>query len=355
MSGNIPYAQPYPWRDEKVAAREKIAAQALKKRKFVGAGVAMLQKESLGQTSKMSTTAKSILVNLMHQYGMEVPPGAGNYTNEGTGEGGEAPASKSNSYSSNTNVASKTPPKHHGVPSLGTAEDEIVKNAQAGKYSVFKTILSVLENEKTLEAVPTQMLLSKVCLVVPPRAIPGSMDAKDIVMAALQFLSSSFDPKSNEMMKLPLVKAVQRYSDLDKRHYQKSGTWKLDEIDDDKLFKLEGLYLSSPASWKWLGREAFCPRLTKDEEATFFLKGTVPESAAGKTKQAPRKRKATTSPSPSVARSETPATASAPLVIVTASVDLDSSAIAKSVDEDESDDDDGPIVEATILEDDDED
>lgn len=351
MSGNIPHAQPYPWRDEKIAAREKIATHALKKRKFVGAGFAMLQKESLGPTSKMSKAAKNILVNLLHQNGMDLSP-----NNDSDGVKGGASTSSNNS----TTVASNILPKRRGVPLPGTTEDEIVKNAQDGKYSVFKTILSVLENEKTLEAVPTPILLSKVCLVVPPNTIPGSMDAKDLVMAALQFLSSSFDPKSNEMMALPLIKAVQRYSDLDKRHYQKSGTWKLDDIDDNKLMKLEDLYLSSPASWKWLSREFFCPRLTKDEEATFFLKGTVPESAAGKTKQAPRKRKAATSPAPSVARSETP-TSSAPLVVVaTASVDLDStavdldSAIAKSVDEDDDDDDDGPIVEATILDDEDE-
>jgi hypothetical protein len=354
MSGNIPYAQPYPWADETMVARQKIVTQALRKRKFVGTGLALLQKEALGPKSKMSPTAQNILVNLFHQHGMEL-------SNEVLSES----ALKDNN---NTTGQSKRPKiilqisKKRGVPEPGTPDEEIVKKASEGKYSLFKTILSVIENEKTLDAVPTPLMLAKVCFVVPPSAIPGSMDAKDMVLAALQFLSSTYEAKSKEMMELPIIKAVQRYSDLEKRYYQKEGTWQLEDFDKDgRLLKLEDFFLLSPSSWKWLRREVFCPRLTKAEEATFFLNGTVPEGATGKAKQPPRKKKATPTkkptaatkkeaPSPtasSFAHSETPSFAPS---FDAADASIAEASVAASSDSEG--DDDFPVVEAQILDDD---
>ena len=48
---------------------------------------------------------------------------------------------------------------------------------------------------------------------------------------------------------------------------------------DDRLLKLEDLFFSSPYSWKWLRREAFCPHLPKAEEADFFLAQGLPDEA----------------------------------------------------------------------------
>jgi hypothetical protein len=337
MSGNIPFAQPYPWNIPSMEASQENASRLLRKRKFVGSGMAQLQEACLGPNSKMNNTAKNILVNLFHHHGMEIPniPGTGK-------------ADKISNILEGSLLSSKSLTlQKRGEPAAGISADDILRNASEGKYSLFKTILRIVDNDEGI--VHTKVFLSKACLVVQSSTIPGQMDAKDMVLAALHFLSTTYQPKSRELLELPMIRAVQVYSDLEKRSYQKAGTWKLDDIEF-KVLKLEGLFLQSPAHWKWLKRESFCPRLTCEEETSFFQTGTVPGRAEPKRKGEVRRRQrkttsAATSPAPSTVRTETPT----PSYLAEASVD----GTATSVD-DEDEDDDEPVVEAMILEDDDE-
>lgn len=314
---------------------QQTAIRSLRKRKFVGSGLAHLREGSLVPGSKMGKTAKKILVNLFHQRGMEIP--------SMSGTGG---SDKSTNPPRGSSLPKPPKSQKRGEPKAGTSEEDILQNASEGKYSLFKTILRIIENEE--ELIHTKVFLSKACSVVQPSTIPGQMDAKDFVLASLLFLSITYKPKSRELLELPVIRAFHLYSDLEKRSYRKFGTWKLDEIES-KLMKMEELFLNSPSRWKWLKRETFCPRLTQEEEIVFFQKGTVPPRAEPKRKVEVRRRtrktpSATTSPTPSTMRTETPT----PSFVAEASVD----GTATSVDED--DDDDGPVVEATILEDDEE-
>jgi hypothetical protein len=334
MSGNIPFAQPYPWNNPSMELAQQNASRLLRKRKYIGSGLTYLQETCLGPNSKMNKTAKNILVNLFHHHGMEIP------STSGTGK-----VDKTAKILEGSQSSFKSPTlQKRGEPQAGTSADDILRNASEGKYSLFKTMLRIVDHDEGI--VHTKVFLSKACLVVQPNTIPGHMDAKDMVLAALHFLSTTYKPKSGELLELPMIRAVQVYSDLEKRSYQKAGTWKLDDIET-RLLKLEELFLQSPAHWKWLKRETFCPRLTWEEETTFFKTGIVPARAEpkrkGEVRRRPRKTaSAATSPTPSTVRTETPT----PSCMADASVD----GTATSVDDE---DDDGPIVEAMILEDDD--
>jgi hypothetical protein len=337
MSGKTPFAQPYPWNNPSLEAAQQSALSLLRKRKFVGSGLARLQETCLEQNSKMHKSAKNILVNLFHHHGIEIP-----------NTSGSVQVGKTSNMLKGSPVLSKPPTLHkRGEPQAGMSVDDIIRNASEGKYSLFKTILRIVENNDGI--VHTKIFLSRASLVIQPSTVPGQMDAKDMVLAALHFLSTMYKPKSRELLELPMLRAVQVYSDLEKRSYQKAGSWKLDDIDiESRLFNLEELFLKSPAHWKWLKREIFCPRLTSEEETSFFQTGIVPGRAVpkrkGEVRRRPRKStSAATSPAPSTVRTETPT----PSFLAEASVD----GTATSVD-DEDDDDDGPVVEAMILEND---
>ncbi|KAG7355948.1 hypothetical protein IV203_000634 [Nitzschia inconspicua] len=327
MSGNIPYAQPFPWNSPSLEAAQQLSTTSLRKRKFVGTGRAFLLEESFGSKSKMGKTAKRILKTLLHQHGTELPAVSESVK-----------AMKSTPRSQKVLKFQK-----RGEPHPGTSDEEILRNASEGKYSLFKSILRIIESETGV--VHTKEFLGKACLVVDPSTMPGHMDAKDMVLAALHFLSTTYKPKSQDLLELPLIRAAQVYSDLEKRNYLKAGTWKLNEVED-KILKMEELFLTSPRHWKWLKRDTFCPRLTWEEESLFYRKGAVPPRAEPKRKGEIRRRSKNsasnpTSPTPSAVRSGTPT----PSLLAEASID----GTATSVDDE---DDDGPVVEAMILDDD---
>ena len=102
-----------------------------------------------------------------------------------------------------------------------------------------------------------------------------------MVLAALHFLSSKSETQSDHILWLPLIRPLQAFGDLEKRNFEKVGDWRLEDIEE-KLLKMEEVFLSSPSSWKWQKRESLSLRLSKANEDFFFMKGTIPLCATAK-------------------------------------------------------------------------
>jgi len=255
MSDDIPYAQPFPWTEESQGS----STRSLRKRKFVGSGLALLRKESLGSESKLGNIAKNILMNLFHQHGIELNGEMESDENKFKGIGLSDRALR--------------------VPSP-TGKTEIVLETESGNKSLFIALLKAV-TESSTGTTSTRQILGKVCLLLQPGSLPGIMDSKDIVLAALHFLSSNDETKSDHVLRLPLIRPLQAYGDLEKRTFEKVGDWKLEDIKG-KLSRMEEVFLSSPSSWKWQKRESLSLRLSQADEESFFMKGTIPLCAIAK-------------------------------------------------------------------------
>jgi len=255
MSDDIPYAQPFPWTEESQGS----STRSLRKRKFVGSGLALLRKESLGSESKLGNIAKNILMNLFHQHGIELNGEMESDENKFKGIGLSDRALR--------------------VPSP-TGKTEIVLETESGKKSLFIALLKAV-TESSTGTTSTRQILGKVCLLLQPGSLPGIMDSKDIVLAALHFLSSNDETKSDHVLRLPLIRPLQAYGDLEKRTFEKVGDWKLEDIKG-KILRMEEVFLSSPSSWKWQKRESLSLRLSQSDEESFFMKGTIPLCATAK-------------------------------------------------------------------------
>jgi hypothetical protein len=271
MSEDIPYATPYPWDNPEMEDSQKYVNEALSKRPFVGSGLAALRKNAFGPNSTMGDVAKNLLMNLFQQYNIEV----GNEEEDFETEADEL-------YGGSLDKLRRK------TVSIGTADDEVLELARNGKLSLFGSILKVIEEGES--PVTTKTVLRNCCLTLRPGDLPGSLDAKEVVLAAIHFLSSDFEANSDQLLSLPLVRQIQDAGDLEKRSYEKVGDWKLPVIKDN-LFRMEQVFLTSPTSWGWLRREAFCPRLSRKDEASFFLKGSIPASATAKKAKGETSRK----------------------------------------------------------------
>ena len=255
MSDDIPYAQPFLWAEE----NQGNSTRSLRKRKFVGSGLALLRKESLGSESKMGNVAKNILMNLFHQHGIEL---------DGEMESDENKFKGIGLSDRSLRVATNT------------GKTKISEHGESGNTSLFFALLKAV-TESSTSLISTRQLLSKACPLLQPGSLPGIMDSKDMVLAALHFLSSNNETKSDHVLRLPLIRPVQVYGDLEKRNYKKIGDWKLGDIVV-KLSRMEELFLSSPSSWKWQKRESLSLRLSREDEESFFTKGTIPLCATAK-------------------------------------------------------------------------
>lgn len=274
MFEDIPLATPYPWDNLWMVEAQRQGNNKLRKKRFMGSGFKALYKNALKPNTKTGSLTKSLLVHLLQQHGIE------NRTEEVDPEN-DADAM----YGRDGMDLNRSP------ATSGTADDNLLQAARSGRLSLFASILSVLEEEKT--PVSTKTFIRTCCLTLRPGDLPGSVDAKEMVLSALHFLSSDCNVRSDQFVSLPLLRPTQDVGDLEKRNYEKAGNWTLSKIKEQVL-RLETIFLSSPSSWKWLRREAMCPRLAKKDEDVFFLKGNIPASASAKrTKtETTRKRKA---------------------------------------------------------------
>lgn len=274
MDKDLTYASPYPWDDEEMETSVKASNKMLCEKPFIGSGFQSVQKH-LGPRTQLNDTAKELLKNLLHEHNVKLED-----------HGGDLGTNAEALYVMHM-TTQRWPPLQE------SQDEETLQMARDGKLSFFSSILSTMETNDP--PVSTKRLIRHSCLTVKPGDLPGNVDAKDFVLAALHFLSSVLKSVPNvRFPSLPLIRPVQWTGDLEKRNFEKVGDWKLDDIQE-KVNNLEQLFVRSPSTWKWLRREAFSPRLSSDDETTFFLKGSIPAGASAKKVKVGVKRKA---PSP---------------------------------------------------------
>ena len=305
---------------------QRSANEKLRKRPFIGSGLAALHKSAFGSKSTMGSVAQNLLRNLFHQHGVEI--------NDEAAE--SSWADKVYGYTvADPDIQAKS------AALVDTPDADIQKRAKAGEISLFLTILQIIDDNPA-GPIPTKELFKTCCLAVNPADVPGSMDAKEMVMGALQFLSREFESNSHELVSLPLIRPAQELADLERRTFHKHGDWTLNDTLKEQVWRLEQIFVSSPSNWKWLKREFHSPRLSSKDEISFFLKGAIPASAAGKRVQkepTSRKRKAT-SPAPAAARSSSPASVAAETVVDSSEPVVEATVVADDDDEDDDEDED---------------
>lgn len=325
----IPNATPYPWApSERLLSLQPHKLITSSKRKsadtYTSTGFSYLQHELLlnKSPSQISETAKSLLSNLLDEHNVKL-----------------------NQDLNDSSLKQHAPPAKKQKMLVAVTEDmsdeTVLKMAAAGELSFFGSLLATMEHggdgtdrgtdvnaPDSANSTSTRTLIKTCSLAVPPAAAPATMDCKEMVMAALHFLSSvptadadtdlPGSAKHNLLRLLPLILPQQMTPDLEKRSYQKVGDWKLGgdseaEIQfQSQVAALEHVFLygSNSNNYAWLNRERFCPRLATGEDL-LLLKGNPPVHATGKPKKAApvqRRKKAPTAPTPTTAEFQSEAT-----------------------------------------------
>lgn len=156
--------------------------------------------------------------------------------------------------------------------------------------SLLASILKVLDDDGG--NVSARAFLKTCALTVRPGWVPAIMDAKEMVLAALQFLSETTE----------WIRPVQEQSDLEKRSYEKLGSWKFAEILP-QIADLEEVFYEGTTDLTWLPRTRFVPPIQNPvEEDLLLLKGNAPAGSAAK--KIARKKKSMTTPSEDMAKEE---------------------------------------------------
>jgi hypothetical protein len=172
--------------------------------------------------------------------------------------------------------------KHLQTVESTMSDESILHLAKSGQLSFLASLLEMVAASQ--EPVSTRHLIKTCCLAINPRKVPVHMDAKEMVTAALHFLSSECAAKDDDILpSLPLLRPLESLADLERRTYEKAGNWKLSEIKE-KVMALEDIFLEDSTSYKWLAREKFCPRIKVGEDL-LLAKGSPPAYATGKTKK----------------------------------------------------------------------
>jgi hypothetical protein len=373
----IPDATPYPWApSERLvslqphklitstsgASASASASNSSKKSANSSTGFFYLQHELLlnKSPSQISQTAKNLLSQLLDEHNVNIMSSTCSQEHTHNEPSSSAPSS----------VAAVKNHKRRVVTTVVTdtdmSDETVLEMAAAGELSFLGSLLSMIEqggdgtdhtirtnmdppvdsvtSTTTTTTTSTRTLIRTCSLAVPPAHVPAAMDCKEMVMAALHFLStvpvdvtvptSTPTPTptltqslpnadadmedtdtfihtatatatasiiQNTRTPTPLIRAHQMTPDLEKRSYQKVGDWKLADILESQVAELEQVFLSGSKEYAWLGREHFCPRLpvttvAEDKDyAMLLLKGSPPVHAIKPKKAAPvqRKKKAT--------------------------------------------------------------
>lgn len=242
------------------------------------------------------------------------------------------------------------------------SDERIMQLAQRGELSFLASILKIMEEEiyenthvmggsnhkksaSSANSVTTKFLIKSCCLAISPARVPAACDAKEMVMAALYFLSCpeflpDYENKGRDRStkdlypRLPLIQQAQQQpmADLEKRSYQPAYDWTFrsnDSSSDSSAMKgggdgdtsdydlflqqvlnLEEIFFDSvdtsiltseqsgavsPATLKaceltnnmYLAREHTCPPLPNGGTLgrdLLLLKGSAPSFAIGKSK-----------------------------------------------------------------------
>jgi len=263
MSKQVPLATPYPWDNPTMEEAQRDAKESLQKHPFVSSGIASLQKHIAPSASTLDDHGKRLLTRLLNEHQIPLP--------KGSDTGAEVAAD----YLYGSNIA----PLTRKPPSADASDEAVLESARKGDLSFFVAVLNAIR--RNVPPVTTKKIIRSCCMTLRPGDVPGSLDAKEMVLAALFFLSSKLETKSKNLQDLPLIQPAQELGDLEKRAYMKAWEWRIEDITENVL-ALEQIFFATPSKWRWLSREKFCPRLTEKEEASFFMKGSIPASAAAK-------------------------------------------------------------------------
>lgn len=256
MEERISCASAYPWAEDE----RQIQISSGNKRKRKGSGFAVLEQALLDSTT--SIRAKEILTDLL-----------GNDTMEEASDDSRLLATMAL-----TKQTSPPPSLETINPNAPLPDQQILSMAQDGRFSLLGSIVRVVR-ESIVTPVTVKQILKTCILAVQPGTLPADMDAKDMILAALLFLSSTH---KSEYWKLPLIRPVQEDVDLEKLSYELVGS-----PTEAQLQWLDAAFSSSAD--KYLAREKYCPRLDKDDEGPLLLKGTIPAIAMPMTAAAKRK------------------------------------------------------------------
>jgi hypothetical protein len=162
-------------------------------------------------------------------------------------------------------------------------DDAVLQIAVARELSFFGSLLATIENggdgtDASDSGTSTSTLIKNCSLAVPSASSHAAMDCKEIVMAALYFLSSVPSPpnadnldtradagihttgSANLLWLLPLIRPQQMTRDLEMISYQyrKVGDWKLVEIES-QVAAMEQVFCTVAKSMHGLAGSAFVP------------------------------------------------------------------------------------------------
>jgi hypothetical protein len=160
-------------------------------------------------------------------------------------------------------------------------DERVSQRAAARELSFFESLLATIENggdgtDASDLGTSTSTFIKNCSLAVPPASAHAAMDCKEIVMAALYFLSSAPSPpnadesdthadasthttgSTNLLWLLPLIRPQQMTWDLEKIAYHKAGDWKLVEIES-QVAALEQVFCTVAKSMHGLAGSAFVP------------------------------------------------------------------------------------------------
>jgi hypothetical protein len=216
------------------------------------------------QRRHLSASAKEILRNLLSEHGIAV------------------------SAPSESWLIHLQPHKKRKPLETSMSDERVMQLAQEGELSFLASLLKVVEEEGG--SITTKFLIKACCLSVEPARAPSVCDAKEMVMAALHFLSQSFEPESHDFPSLPLIRCVHANPDLEKRSYEQHGDWTTrDPAFLDQVLRLEQVFYDS-IDYKYLAREHMCPNLPSGRDL-LLLKGSPPAYCMGKSRKAPAPRR----------------------------------------------------------------
>jgi hypothetical protein len=164
-----------------------------------------------------------------------------------------------------------------------TEDENVSQMAATGELSFFGSLLTTIDNggdgtdaSYSVTSTSTRTLIKTCSLTVPPASTPAAMDRKEIVMAALDFLSSVPPPLNADetdtrsdaaihtagstdlLSLLPLIRPQQMTPDLEEISWKKVGRWKLVEIES-QVATLEQVFCAAAKSMHGLLGSAFVP------------------------------------------------------------------------------------------------
>lgn len=202
----------------------------------------------------------------------------------------------------------------YDTPITGLSDQSILDLAGEGKVSLFGSILRTLEGSGPGGQVSADMFIRSCSLAVRSGDVPARMNAKDMVLAALEFLSSTVpeltgtsgakgrDEESHGSLGggmlhqtfpyLPLIAHVGDVNDPEKRVYVKKskgrcGSWSMsDKGFRRRVVRLEMAFMTSTA--QTLGRLRSCPRLGTSAELALMRRGNMSSTFASKKEAARR-------------------------------------------------------------------